>query len=86
LVAHREIIMRRILIGLIRVYQYLISPLLGPRCRFYPTCSHYAVEAIEVHGVARGSYLALRRVLRCHPWHPGGIDPVPEKRQTTIHG
>ncbi|ADC64023.1 MULTISPECIES: membrane protein insertion efficiency factor YidD [Allochromatium] len=78
--------MRRILIGLIRVYQYLISPLLGPRCRFYPTCSHYAVEAIEVHGVARGSYLALRRVLRCHPWHPGGIDPVPEKRQTTIHG
>lgn len=78
--------MRRILIGLIRVYQYLISPLLGPRCRFYPTCSHYAVEAIKVHGVARGSYLALRRVLRCHPWHPGGIDPVPEKRQTTIHG
>ena len=78
--------MRRILIGLIRVYQYLISPLLGPRCRFYPTCSRYAVEAIEVHGVARGSYLALRRVLRCHPWHPGGIDPVPEKRQTTIHG
>ena len=78
--------MRRILIGLIRVYQYLISPLLGPRCRFYPTCSHYAVEAIEVHGVARWSYLALRRVLRCHPWHPGGIDPVPEKRQTTIHG
>ncbi|SDX46758.1 hypothetical protein SAMN05421644_10449 [Allochromatium warmingii] len=78
--------MRRILIGLIRVYQYLISPLLGPRCRFYPTCSQYAVEAIEIHGVARGSYFALRRLLRCHPWHPGGIDPVPEKRQTTIHG
>jgi putative membrane protein insertion efficiency factor len=78
--------MRRILIAPIKVYQYLISPLLGPRCRFYPTCSHYAVEAIEVHGAARGSYLALRRLLRCHPWHPGGIDPVPEKRQTTIHG
>ncbi|QGU33762.1 membrane protein insertion efficiency factor YidD [Thermochromatium tepidum] len=78
--------MRRILIGAIRAYQYLISPLLGPRCRFYPSCSHYAVEAIEVHGFLYGGYLALRRLLRCHPWHPGGIDPVPEKRQTTIHG
>ncbi|MGQ9659418.1 MAG: membrane protein insertion efficiency factor YidD [Thermochromatium sp.] len=78
--------MRQILIGLIRVYQYLISPLLGPRCRFYPTCSQYAVEAIEIHGIVLGGYLALRRLLRCHPWHPGGIDPVPEKRQTTIHG
>ena len=78
--------MRRILIGLIRVYQYLISPLLGPHCRFYPTCSHYAVEAVERHGVIYGSYLALRRLSRCHPWHPGGIDPVPQERQTKIHG
>ncbi|WP_081763255.1 membrane protein insertion efficiency factor YidD [Imhoffiella purpurea] len=78
--------MRRILIGLIRIYQYLISPLLGPHCRFYPTCSHYAVEAIERHGVVYGTYLALRRLSRCHPWHPGGIDPVPQERQTKIHG
>ncbi len=78
--------MRRILIGLIRFYQYFISPLLGPRCRFYPTCSQYAVEAIQVHGAGYGVYLALRRLLRCHPWHPGGVDPVPEKRQTMIHG
>lgn len=78
--------MRRILIGLIKVYQYLISPLLGPHCRFYPSCSHYAVEAIDRHGVPYGSYLALRRLSRCHPWHPGGIDPVPQERQTKIHG
>ncbi|EGV31285.1 MULTISPECIES: membrane protein insertion efficiency factor YidD [Thiorhodococcus] len=78
--------MRPILIGLIRVYQYLISPLLGPHCRFYPSCSHYAVEAIERHGVVYGTYLALRRLSRCHPWHPGGIDPVPLERQTKLHG
>ncbi|MBK1722071.1 membrane protein insertion efficiency factor YidD [Thiocystis violacea] len=78
--------MRRFLIGLIKIYQYLISPLLGPHCRFYPSCSHYAVEAIERHGIFHGSYLAVRRLSRCHPWHPGGIDPVPHERQTTIHG
>ncbi|GAB0147888.1 membrane protein insertion efficiency factor YidD [Marichromatium gracile] len=78
--------MRRILTGLIRVYQYVLSPLLGPRCRFYPTCSHYAIEAIECHGPVYGSYLAVRRVLRCHPWHPGGVDPVPPARQTSTHG
>ncbi|AFL74893.1 membrane protein insertion efficiency factor YidD [Thiocystis violascens] len=78
--------MRRILIVPIKVYQYLISPLLGPHCRFYPTCSQYAVEAIERHGVLYGSYLALHRVSRCHPWHAGGIDPVPHERQTTTHG
>ncbi|MBL8260073.1 MAG: membrane protein insertion efficiency factor YidD [Candidatus Competibacteraceae bacterium] len=70
--------MRALLIGLIRGYQVLLSPLLGQHCRFYPTCSQYAREAIEVHGVPRGLGLALRRVLRCHPWHPGGVDPVPE--------
>ncbi|QIK39018.1 membrane protein insertion efficiency factor YidD [Caldichromatium japonicum] len=78
--------MRRILIGSIRLYQYLISPLIGPHCRFYPTCSEYAIESIRIHGVVYGVYLALRRLLRCHPWHPGGVDPVPEKRQTMIHG
>lgn len=72
--------MGRLLIALVRAYQYLISPLMGPHCRFHPTCSHYAVEAIEVHGAVRGSYLALRRLSRCHPWHPGGVDPVPVKK------
>jgi hypothetical protein len=75
--------MKRLLIGLVRVYQYLISPLLGPRCRFHPSCSHYAVEAVEQHGALRGSWLALRRLLRCHPWHPGGYDPVPPTHACT---
>lgn len=61
----------------IRGYQLFISPLLGPRCRFHPSCSHYAQEALQVHGLRRGGWLALRRIGRCHPWHPGGLDPVP---------
>ncbi len=69
--------MRKILIALIRVYQLLFSPWLGAHCRFYPSCSHYAQEAIATHGAAKGLYLATRRLLRCHPWHPGGVDPVP---------
>ena len=58
------------------------SPLLGPRCRFYPSCSQYALEAVRTHGSLRGSSLALRRLLRCHPWHAGGYDPVPELQST----
>jgi putative membrane protein insertion efficiency factor len=69
--------MSAILISLIRVYQYLFRPLLGANCRFAPTCSEYACEAIEKHGVAKGTLLAVRRVLRCHPYHAGGYDPVP---------
>jgi len=69
--------MKRLIIWLIRGYQILISPLFPPTCRFHPTCSHYAVEAVERFGVWRGSALAIRRVFRCHPWHPGGYDPVP---------
>lgn len=69
----------RTLIAIVRLYQSLLSPLLGPRCRFYPSCSHYAVEALQRHGAIRGSGLALRRIVRCHPLNPGGIDPVPEK-------
>ena len=65
------------LVGLVRVYQRLISPFLPPSCRFYPSCSAYAVTALERHGAAKGSWLAARRLARCHPFHPGGIDPVP---------
>jgi uncharacterized protein len=71
--------MRKLLIGLIRAYQYLVSPMLGNHCRFYPSCSHYAAEAVQTHGALRGSWLALRRLSRCHPWHEGGVDPVPPR-------
>jgi putative membrane protein insertion efficiency factor len=72
--------MRAIAIGLIRLYRYLVSPLLGPVCRFHPSCSSYGLEALERHGTLRGSWLTLRRIGRCHPWHPGGFDPVPPPR------
>lgn len=72
--------MKTILIVLIRCYQWTVSPLLGPRCRFYPSCSHYAVEALQRHGLLRGVWLTVRRLSRCHPWHPGGVDPVPDLR------
>ncbi len=61
----------------IRAYQLAISPMLGNRCRFYPSCSDYSMEALQRHGVFRGLWLAVRRIGRCHPWHPGGYDPVP---------
>jgi putative membrane protein insertion efficiency factor len=64
---------------LIRLYQWTVSPLLGPRCRFHPSCSHYAHEAVVRFGVLTGGWLALKRLLRCHPWHPGGLDPVPPR-------
>ena len=70
--------MRRALLSAVRYYQRAISPALPPRCRFHPTCSAYAVEAIERHGASRGSWLALRRLVKCAPWHPGGVDLVPE--------
>ncbi len=69
--------MRRLLIGLVRFYQYAISPFLGRRCRYFPSCSEYAVEAVQKYGAAKGGWLGLKRVCRCHPWHPGGYDPVP---------
>lgn len=72
--------MKTALLALIRIYQLLFSPYFGRQCRFYPTCSAYAREAIEVHGSLRGSWLAIRRVVRCGPWHPGGVDPVPPGR------
>jgi putative membrane protein insertion efficiency factor len=69
--------MRQLIQLLIRAYQLVVSPWLGPRCRFYPSCSHYAQQALEAHGVCRGCWLTLRRLARCHPFHPGGYDPVP---------
>jgi hypothetical protein len=70
--------MRPLLIAIITFYRWFISPLLGPNCRFHPTCSCYAQDAIRRHGALRGSWLAARRIGRCHPWNPGGYDPVPE--------
>ena len=69
--------MNKVLSLLIRAYRYVVSPLLGMHCRFHPSCSAYALEALERYGTARGAWLALRRVVRCHPWHPGGYDPLP---------
>ena len=66
-----------VLVALVRCYQLVVSPLLGPRCRFYPSCSAYALTAVKRHGALRGSWLAVRRLGRCHPWNPGGVDPVP---------
>lgn len=68
----------RVLSVPIRIYRYLISPMLPPRCRFYPSCSAYALEALSRHGALRGGWLATRRLCRCHPWNPGGVDLVPE--------
>jgi putative membrane protein insertion efficiency factor len=65
------------LVGLVRAYQWLVGPLLPPSCRFHPSCSAYAVTALERHGAVKGSWLAARRLARCQPFHPGGIDPVP---------
>lgn len=69
--------MKRVLLALIRFYQLFISPLTLPHCRFYPTCSAYALEAVQKYGAVKGSYLAIRRILKCHPFHKGGYDPVP---------
>ena len=69
--------MKHLMIGVIHIYQILISPLLPPNsCRFYPSCSHYAIDAFEKHGTMKGTWLTIRRIAKCHPWHEGGYDPV----------
>jgi putative membrane protein insertion efficiency factor len=73
------------LIGLVRAYQLVLSPLEAPSCRFYPSCSAYAITALERYGPLKGTWLAVRRLLRCHPWNPGGVDHVPEKALTRPH-
>ena len=75
--------MTSVLRALLRAYQLCISPMLGQNCRFYPSCSNYALEALAVHGAARGSLLAARRLCRCHPWHAGGPDPVPPAKTSS---
>ncbi|WP_416350317.1 membrane protein insertion efficiency factor YidD [Mammaliicoccus lentus] len=72
--------MKKLFIKLIRLYQRYISPLTPPTCRFHPTCSNYAIEAISEYGVLKGTWLAIKRILKCHPFHPGGFDPVPTKK------
>jgi putative membrane protein insertion efficiency factor len=71
-------LIRGLLLFLVKLYRALVSPLLPRACRFYPSCSSYALTALERHGALRGTYLTVKRVLRCHPFHPGGLDPVPE--------
>lgn len=70
--------MKKLLIGLVRAYQLLISPVLGNHCRYYPSCSAYTIEAMEKWGPLQGVWMGIKRVSRCHPWHEGGVDPVPE--------
>ncbi|MGB1327426.1 MAG: membrane protein insertion efficiency factor YidD [Porticoccaceae bacterium] len=76
---------RSLIIGLIKLYQYLLSPFLGQNCRFHPTCSQYAVEAINEHGVLKGGYLSMRRIIKCHPFNEGGLDPVPKKQDKPLN-
>ena len=78
--------MQKILVILLKGYQYLVSPWFGQTCRFYPSCSCYAIDAVEKRGVLMGLWLTVRRIGRCHPWHPGGFDPVPEKCEAKLHG
>jgi putative membrane protein insertion efficiency factor len=81
-------VIARLLIGLIRIYQLVISPFLGPVCRFHPSCSRYAAECLRLHGAARGSWLSVRRLMKCHPFHPGGHDPppLPEGASSAVDG
>ncbi|TXC77150.1 membrane protein insertion efficiency factor YidD [Metabacillus litoralis] len=75
--------MKHFFIALIRFYQKFISPITPPTCRFYPTCSHYGLEAFKRFGVWKGLYLTIFRIMKCHPFHPGGFDPVPEKKESS---
>ena len=73
--------MKKAFMSFIKFYQRRISPLFGPKCRYYPTCSQYALEAVEVHGLLKGSWVAIRRLMRCNIFFPGGVDPVPPKKE-----
>jgi len=73
--------LKKFFLSIIRFYQVAISPLKPPSCRFYPTCSHYGLEAVQRFGALKGGWLTIKRILKCHPFHPGGFDPVPEKKK-----
>lgn len=77
--------MKQIFIGIIRFYQKFISPMTPPTCRFYPTCSHYGLEAFQKHGAFKGFWLTCKRILKCHPFHPGGFDPIPDKKDDKVN-
>lgn len=77
MLTHKHVRMNTFVLTVIRFYQRFISPLLGSNCRYYPSCSNYMYEAVARYGVARGGWMGVRRIARCHPWHPGGFDPVP---------
>ncbi|WHY85089.1 membrane protein insertion efficiency factor YidD [Neobacillus novalis] len=74
--------LKKVFLSIIRFYQVVISPLKPPTCRFYPTCSHYGLEAVQRLGALKGGWLTIKRIAKCHPFHPGGLDPVPEKKPT----
>ena len=76
-----SVALRKVPIGVIKFYQTVLSPMLGPTCRFHPSCSHYAIDAITEHGIIKGCWLSIKRILKCHPLNDGGYDPVPEKKQ-----
>ncbi len=76
----------RIAILLVKAYQKVLSPWLGPRCRFHPSCSHYCIEALQQHGMVLGLWLVFKRICKCHPFHPGGVDPVPDKKKAHSAG
>ena len=75
-----SVALRKIPIGIIKLYQIVLSPMLGPTCRFHPSCSHYAIDAITEHGMIKGTWLSIKRILKCHPLNNGGYDPVPKKK------
>ncbi|MGW9857618.1 uncharacterized protein ACUXIR_002093 [Staphylococcus hominis] len=77
--------LKKLFLGIIRFYQRFISPMTPPTCRFYPTCSEYTKEAIEVYGALKGGYMGIKRILKCHPLHKGGFDPVPLKNDKHTH-
>ncbi len=78
--------MQKLLIWLVKVYRYTLSPFVGSHCRFYPSCSHYAIESLERFGALGGAWLTLRRLGRCHPWSAGGVDPVPNELRKSSDG
>ena len=83
--ARHESVAARLLLAAIVLYSRLVSPFLGANCRYYPTCSSYTRQALETHGALRGSWLGMKRIGRCHPWHEGGVDPVPQTAPATPH-